>query len=141
MTMRDTAPASASSTWRASFASAASPWAALEFWPSIWFMGKSSLHCSHLLAWSLKSFTTTPSPGRWIGPAIAAAHGGHMQPEQSTSTVVDQPRPDAAASAPAPVPQRVTSLEDYRVELDAYSGPLDLLLFLVKRHEIDLNDI
>ena len=34
-----------------------------------------------------------------------------------------------------------TSLEDYRVQLDAYSGPLDLLLFLVKRDEIDLNDI
>lgn len=29
----------------------------------------------------------------------------------------------------------------YRVQLDAYAGPLDLLLFLVKRHEIDLNDI
>lgn len=33
------------------------------------------------------------------------------------------------------------TLEDYRVELDCYSGPLDLLLFLVRRHEIDLNDI
>ena len=32
-------------------------------------------------------------------------------------------------------------MPDYRVELDAYSGPLDLLLFLVRRHEIDLNDI
>ena len=30
---------------------------------------------------------------------------------------------------------------DYRVELDTYSGPLDLLLFLVHRHEIDLHDI
>lgn len=34
-----------------------------------------------------------------------------------------------------------TAIEDYRVALDAYSGPLDLLLFLVRRHEIDLNDI
>ena len=31
--------------------------------------------------------------------------------------------------------------QDYRVELEAYAGPLDLLLYLVKRHEIDLNDI
>jgi len=31
--------------------------------------------------------------------------------------------------------------ERYRVELEAYSGPLDLLLYLVKRHEIDLHDI
>lgn len=32
-------------------------------------------------------------------------------------------------------------LDDYRVELDAYSGPLDLLLYLVRRNEIDLYDI
>ena len=29
----------------------------------------------------------------------------------------------------------------YRVKLDAFAGPLDLLLHLVKRHEIDLHDI
>lgn len=29
----------------------------------------------------------------------------------------------------------------WRIELDAYAGPLDLLLYLVKRHEIDLNNI
>ena len=32
-------------------------------------------------------------------------------------------------------------MQDYRVELDAYNGPLDLLMYLVKRHEIDLYDI
>lgn len=32
-------------------------------------------------------------------------------------------------------------MAEYRVELDSYAGPLDLLLFLVKRHEIDLYDI
>ena len=31
--------------------------------------------------------------------------------------------------------------DDYRVDLEHYSGPLDLLLYLVRRHEIDLNDI
>jgi segregation and condensation protein A len=30
---------------------------------------------------------------------------------------------------------------DYRVELDRYSGPLDLLLFLVRRNELDLLDL
>jgi len=30
---------------------------------------------------------------------------------------------------------------DYRIELEAYAGPLDLLLHLVKRHEVDLHDI
>ena len=29
----------------------------------------------------------------------------------------------------------------HRVQLDAYAGPMDLLLYLVKRHEIDLHDI
>ena len=32
-------------------------------------------------------------------------------------------------------------MQDYRVELDAFSGPMDLLLFLVKREEVDLRDI
>ena len=36
---------------------------------------------------------------------------------------------------------RSTSIEDYRVELDAYNGPLDLLLYLVRRDEIDLNNV
>ena len=30
---------------------------------------------------------------------------------------------------------------DYRVQLDIYSGPLDLLLYLIRRNEVDLYDI
>src|SRR5437660_12172100 len=30
---------------------------------------------------------------------------------------------------------------DYQVDLDIFRGPLDLLLFLVKRHEVDICDI
>src|SRR5690348_11360409 len=30
---------------------------------------------------------------------------------------------------------------DYKVDLDTFRGPLDLLLFLVKRNEVDLCDI
>ena len=30
---------------------------------------------------------------------------------------------------------------DYRVDLDTFRGPLDLLLYLVKRHEVDICDI
>lgn len=29
----------------------------------------------------------------------------------------------------------------YRVRLDSYQGPLDLLLYLVRRHEVDIHDI
>src|ERR1051325_4723359 len=32
-------------------------------------------------------------------------------------------------------------MEDYCVELDVYHGPLDLLLHLIKRDEIDIHDI
>jgi segregation and condensation protein A len=49
-------------------------------------------------------------------------------------TAVSASGPDA--QSPTPV-----SNADYRVRLDAYAGPLDLLLYLVKRHEIDLHDI
>jgi len=32
-------------------------------------------------------------------------------------------------------------MADYRVELDIYNGPLDLLLFLIRREEVDIQDI
>src|SRR5262249_19521329 len=30
---------------------------------------------------------------------------------------------------------------DYQVDLDVFRGPMDLLLYLVKRHEVDICDI
>ena len=32
-------------------------------------------------------------------------------------------------------------MEDYRVQLDVYNGPLDLLLYLIRREEVDVYDI
>ncbi|HUS47612.1 MAG TPA: segregation/condensation protein A, partial [Phycisphaerae bacterium] len=32
-------------------------------------------------------------------------------------------------------------IEDYRVKLDVYNGPLDLLLYLIRREEVDIYDI
>jgi len=32
-------------------------------------------------------------------------------------------------------------MEDYRVQLDVYNGPLDLLLYLIQREEVDIYDI
>ncbi|MGB0715024.1 MAG: segregation and condensation protein A, partial [Phycisphaerae bacterium] len=32
-------------------------------------------------------------------------------------------------------------MSEYRVALEAYNGPLDLLLFLIKREEVDIHDI
>jgi segregation and condensation protein A len=54
-------------------------------------------------------------------------------PEQSETAVKDG---NPSLQTPDPRPHH-----DYRVRLDAYAGPLDLLLYLVKRHEIDLHDI
>jgi segregation and condensation protein A len=42
---------------------------------------------------------------------------------------------------PGITPGTTPGTQNYRVQLDAYAGPLDLLLYLVKRHEIDLYDI
>jgi len=32
-------------------------------------------------------------------------------------------------------------MQDYRIQLDTYSGPMDLLLYLIRREEIDIYDI
>ena len=38
-------------------------------------------------------------------------------------------------------PDAETPGRDYRVELDVYNGPMDLLLYLIKRDELDIYDI
>ena len=32
-------------------------------------------------------------------------------------------------------------MTEYKVALDVYNGPLDLLLFLIRREEVDIHDI
>ena len=32
-------------------------------------------------------------------------------------------------------------MPDFRVELDMYRGPMDLLLYLVRKHEVEITDI
>ena len=44
-----------------------------------------------------------------------------------------------AAGIAAAMP--TTAPPEYQVVLDAFRGPLDLLLFLVKREEVDVRDI
>ena len=39
------------------------------------------------------------------------------------------------------MPDPVTTSQDYRVRLEAFDGPLDLLLYLIRRAEVDLHDI
>ncbi len=51
------------------------------------------------------------------------------------------PPPPTTATGPAPETSASPGGASHRIQLDAYAGPLDLLLYLVKRHEIDLQDI
>jgi len=44
----------------------------------------------------------------------------------------------AAADIPAPTPE---APEGYQVRLDVFEGPLDLLLFLIRKKKIDIHDI
>jgi segregation and condensation protein A len=60
-------------------------------------------------------------------------------PTHNAGTQAGDPQPDGCADCHAD--DRADDRADYRVELDNYSGPLDLLLFLVRKHEIDLHDI
>ena len=38
-------------------------------------------------------------------------------------------------------PLECAPMQDYRVQLDTYSGPMDLLLYLIRREEVDIYDI
>lgn len=53
--------------------------------------------------------------------------------------------PDATLEAPVAVPASDAPPSEldlgYQVTLDTFSGPLDLLLFLVRRAEVDIADI
>jgi segregation and condensation protein A len=49
-----------------------------------------------------------------------------VQPAQSTAPFADEPEVDAAA---------------YQISLPAFHGPLDLLLHLIRKHEVDIYDI
>ncbi|HUO08369.1 MAG TPA: segregation/condensation protein A [Phycisphaerae bacterium] len=47
--------------------------------------------------------------------------------------------PAAAAATPAPAP--TGDGHEYKVNLDVYSGPLELLLYLIRRDEVDIKNI
>ncbi|MDP6244310.1 MAG: segregation/condensation protein A, partial [Myxococcota bacterium] len=44
-------------------------------------------------------------------------------------------------SEPSASPHTATSVSPYGVKLHAFEGPLDLLLHLIKKHEVDIYDI
>src|SRR5207244_2397538 len=78
---------------------------------------------------------------RWHWWGIEEKHRPHYDTHVSLLTS----RPVPAALAPVRVAflpgGRYPSDMEYQVELEAFRGPLDLLLFLVKRNEVDICDI
>jgi len=81
-----------------------------------------------------------------VPEAHEMAHEELVEEESVTTTVPDaasaqeqKPAPDAASvrEQKPPLVRRPT----YEVRLDAFEGPLDLLLHLIREHEIDIYDI
>ncbi|MFO7900835.1 MAG: segregation/condensation protein A [Planctomycetota bacterium] len=52
-----------------------------------------------------------------------------------------EPGPDADGAAEPPERRPEMAGARYRVALDTYSGPLDLLLYLIRKNEVDIGDI
>jgi len=73
---------------------------------------------------------TAGSPEGWdVAPAEAAASAspGPPGPDSPEFELDDSPRPPEG--------------ESFRVKLDGFEGPLELLLHLVREHKLDINDI
>ena len=66
-----------------------------------------------------------------------AKDGSWRQTSRRRNRPTRSPSPRRAGR---PLTTRAAS-RDYRVELDVYNGPLDLLLYLLKRDELDIYDI
>ena len=66
-------------------------------------------------------------------------------PDAALGATVDAPTtaPPAtvAAVATEPVAMPITRPDDYKVRLEVFEGPLDLLLYLIKKEELDITDI
>ncbi len=64
-------------------------------------------------------------------------------PFQASNDTPSPPKPDIQPIILPKdyVPSLQSNHELYQVQLDAFNGPLDLLLFLIRRHELDIFDI
>ena len=72
------------------------------------------------------------APGPALVPAAAVGNGDASAGPTATATAP----PVEADGKPLPVEG-----DGYRVSLDAFEGPLDLLLYLIRREEVDVTDI
>ena len=61
--------------------------------------------------------------------------------DDDTQTPAEQPAEQAPPAETVSADAPPTPGAGYRVALDAYCGPLDLLLYLIRKSEVDINDI
>ncbi len=59
----------------------------------------------------------------------------------ATSTDATTKPVEVVAGATAPVATPISRADDYKVRLEIFEGPLDLLLYLIKKEELDISDI
>jgi segregation and condensation protein A len=76
---------------------------------------------------------TAPQPHTETPPVSAEETGAEPEAESSENA--------GPAAPPEPPPLQPTAGGAYRVALDAYNGPLDLLLYLIRKEEVDIYDI
>jgi segregation and condensation protein A len=62
-------------------------------------------------------------------------------PKHQTSKKTKHARPAGVAPSDSFEPESEARADDYRVKLEIFEGPLDLLLYLIKKDEIDIYDI
>ncbi len=86
----------------------------------------------------------TPDPRR-ISPPHPISPSFLFPPPELRVLFEPEPqsrRPLPASGFPPPLlPVTMPAMPDYRVQLDSYSGPMDLLLYLIRRDEVDIYDI
>ncbi|HRU05225.1 MAG TPA: segregation/condensation protein A, partial [Candidatus Brocadiia bacterium] len=80
--------------------------------------------------------STNPDPSHPLDP-----HGASDKAEAPPAPAGPEPTPTPTPPGQAPAFVSPVAGRDYRVSLDVFSGPLDLLLYLIKRDEINIQDI
>lgn len=80
-----------------------------------------------------------PAPGPVPVPASGPASGSASGPAPGPASGPAPAGPAASTSGPGSALHPASG--DYRVRLDAFDGPLDLLLYLIRRAEVDIHDV
>src|SRR5436190_23529446 len=91
-------------------------------------------HYEQFCCWT---FSIARRSGRSTSTMVSSRHPAFMAPTRAT-----EPKSTCGFTLNISGLQSPEAMEtDYKVKLEVFEGPLDLLLFLIKRDEIDIYDI